>query len=140
MENRAPTGLSALTIALHDSARAFAAVVFNHACVEGATEIRVHRPDNAEGNMQGIANWPAAANDGFDIALKFPDGKWFHLIQPGAMFRHALIHYMLAEYGIDVEQSPIAGTISVTTPSGQVRWNVTAESLEDVIAFTRIVT
>ena len=122
---------------LHCSAQRFADTVLKGAALDEVTAIRIGS-STTDNRMSGIDAWPAAANPGFGIFMRFPDEKWYELMSPGMIFRDAVLQHLLGERGILLgEDGPIAGSFVTELGGVETTWDVSAESKDAEITLTR---
>lgn len=105
--------LTQLVRLLHEATEQYAVMILTQSVRDGVSEIRIGPPGSRTGEFQA-PDWPSAANAGFDIAVRHPDGRWYQMVQPGVIFRDALLHYLTAHHGTDWRVHPPSSDGSTT--------------------------
>lgn len=123
---------------LHHPARRLADLVLTGAVRDEVTAIRVGSSTPKHHGGLCAEDWPEATQPGIGISMRFPDGMWCQLIDPGMIFRDAVLHYLVVEKGVSLAgDGPVAGQFVTDLGGVRTTWQVSGDSKDDEITLTR---
>ena len=123
---------------IHRAARRIADCILTAAVLDEVTAIRVGSSTPVPDGPLCAEDWPAAAHPFVGISMRFPDGNWYKLMDPGMIFRDAVLHYLVVEKGVSLAgDGPVAGQFVTDLGGVRTTWQVSGDSKDDEITLTR---